>query len=56
MKTQDTQKGRAWIAKMNSSVSRQKAVLNLLLDRVASDDLYRYLVIGCSLARDAGDA
>lgn len=41
---------------MDSSVLRQKAVLNLLLDRVASDDLYRYLIIGCSLAREAGDA
>ena len=56
MITKDTQKGQAWIAKMDSSVSRQKIVLNLLLDRVTSDDLYRYLVIGCSLAREAGDA
>jgi hypothetical protein len=56
MITKDTREGYAWIAKMDSSVSRQKAVLNLLLERVASDVLYRYLVIGCSLAREAGDA
>lgn len=55
MSKESTQKGHAWIATMDSSVSKQQSLLKALLERVAKDDKYRWLQLSCSLARGAGD-
>jgi predicted nucleotidyltransferase len=47
--------GRAWIAAMPPAVARQRALLESLLDAVTAEPALRYLELGCSLARGAGD-
>lgn len=47
--------GKTWIDALDSSVSRQKKLLQSLLSLVESDDLYRFLLVGCSLGRGVGD-
>lgn len=49
------QAGRAWIAAMERSVEEQKVLLGRLLELVSQEDMVRYLLISCSLARNAGD-
>lgn len=47
--------GMAWLATMPASVERQRRLLELLLDAIARDPTYRWLELGCSLARGVGD-
>jgi hypothetical protein len=55
MSKPDTQKGRAWIATMDDSVSKQRKLLGLFLDHIAEDERCRWLQLSGSLARKAGD-
>jgi hypothetical protein len=48
--------GRAWIAAMPPAVSRQRDLLGRLLDAVEAEPALRFLELGCSLARGAGDS
>lgn len=47
--------GKAWLDTLDSSVSRQKQLLQALLSWVESDERCRYLLVGCSLGRGVGD-
>lgn len=53
--TDYTRQGQAWIDQMDVSVVRQQKLLGSLLERVSSDKMYHFLLISCSLAREAGD-
>jgi hypothetical protein len=50
-----TEVGNAWIDEMSPDLHRQQALLRLLLKEVSEDEIYRWLLVGCSLGRNAGD-
>lgn len=50
-----TEAGNTWIDQMSPDLHRQQALLRLLLKEVSTDDVYRWLLVGCSLGRNAGD-
>ena len=47
--------GRAWIARLPPELGGQQTILARLLEWCEADDRIRWLVIGCSVARGAGD-
>lgn len=47
--------GRAWVGQLPSELGGQRAILQRLLDACDADDRIRWLLIGCSLGRGAGD-
>jgi hypothetical protein len=47
--------GRAWLARMPGRVQAQRALLEHLLDAAEAEPAFRWLELGGSLARDAGD-
>lgn len=47
--------GRAWLARMPSPVAAQRILLQHLLDAAEAEPVFRWLELGGSLARDAGD-
>jgi hypothetical protein len=56
--TEDQRKGtggRAWLARMPGRVAAQRALLEHLLDAAEAEAAFRWLELGGSLARDAGD-
>jgi hypothetical protein len=48
-------KGLEWIAGMDDSVVKQQRLLKSFLEHIASQDIYGWLILSCSLARQAGD-
>jgi hypothetical protein len=48
--------GRAWIDDLPSELDGQKVIMRKLLEASAADERVRWLVIACSLGRDAGDS
>jgi len=47
--------GRAWIARLPADLDGQRRILEKLLTWCETDDRVRWLVLGCSVARGAGD-
>jgi hypothetical protein len=47
--------GRAWIEQLPAELDGQRAILGRLLAACDADDRIRWLLIGCSLGRGAGD-
>ncbi len=47
--------GREWLARMPGRVAAQRALLEHLLDAAEAEPAFRWLELGGSLARDAGD-
>jgi hypothetical protein len=48
--------GRTWIDNLPGELDGQKAVMHRLLDACETDERLRWLVIACSLGRDAADS
>jgi hypothetical protein len=48
--------GRAWIDELPGEMAGQKAIMQRLLDACEADDRVRWLAVGCSVGRGAGDA
>jgi hypothetical protein len=48
--------GRAWIDDLPDEMAGQKAIMRRLLDACEADDRIRWLAVGCSVGRGAGDA
>jgi hypothetical protein len=48
--------GRAWIDALPDEMASQKTIMRRLLDACEADDRIRWLVVGCSVGRGAGDA
>jgi hypothetical protein len=47
--------GRAWIDDLPSEMAGQKAIMRRLLEACEADDRVRWLAVGCSVGRGAGD-
>lgn len=48
--------GRSWIDGLPDEMAGQKAIMRRLLDACEADDRIRWLAVGCSVGRGAGDA
>jgi hypothetical protein len=48
--------GRAWIDELPDEMAGQKEIMRRLLDACEADDRIRWLAVGCSVGRGAGDA
>ncbi len=48
--------GRSWIDDLPDEMAGQKAIMHRLLDACEADDRIRWLAVGCSVGRGAGDA
>jgi hypothetical protein len=48
--------GRGWIDDLPDEMAGQKAIMRRLLDACEADDRIRWLTVGCSVGRGAGDA
>jgi hypothetical protein len=49
-------RGREWLDRLPAELHRQRRIIDGLIEASAADDDIRWLLIGCSLARGAGDA
>jgi hypothetical protein len=48
--------GRDWIDELPGEIAGQKAIMRRLLDACEADERIRWLAVGCSVGRGAGDA